>query len=337
MIAESYQYERLSSREGFNTALLHFKAVSGMLGDFEKGTNLADMLNERIGEKELKPEQIPAIVKAVLVDKYGYMGRSINLDAPVEDFSDLSDEVRKWKAVDLVVMYLHPELGVTVINPKNPLHWEQVGKLKKDEIVTVYSGSFNGESKESVHETAIETLFALLSGKKKKVSATLSKGSFTYTPPKKEKPKKTAPKKPGRPPKTKKAAKPAGKAAPEKPAPKEEVLSTGAKKMTPMYSVPVTNELFHNGNVEAWKRIIQSFTAKHPDCEVYIFYEGERIHDINTLFKWGKVKHGSSILFAVVGEDIKDVAKLQRYLRQGASPRFEDFLRFPVNQIPPLF
>ena len=337
MIAESYQYERLSSREGFNTALLHFKAVSGMLGDFEKETNLADMLNERIEEKDMKPEQIPAIIRAVLVDKYDYIGKSVNLDATVEDFSSLSDEVKKWKAVDLVVMYLHPELGVTVINPKNPEDWKSVGTLKKDEIVTVYSGSFGKESKASLHETAIDTLFALLSGKKKKVSAALTKGSFTYTPPKKEKPKKAAPKKPGRPPKAKKGAKPAEKAAPEKPAPKEEVRSTGAKKMTPMYSVPVTNELFHNGNVEAWKRIIQSFTSKHPDCDVYIFYEGERIHDINTLFKWGKVKHGSSILFAVVGENIKDVAKLQRYLRQGASPRFEDFLKFPVNQIPPLF
>jgi hypothetical protein len=337
MIAESYQYEKLSSREGFNTALLHFKAVSGMLGDFEKGTNLADMLNDRIEEKELMPEQIPSIIRAVLVDKYGYLGKSTNLDTTVEDFSDLSDEVGKWKAVDLVVMYLHPELGVTVINPKNPRHWEQAGKLKRDEIVGVYSGSFNKESKENLHDTAIDTLIALLSGKKKKVSATLTKGSFTYTPPKKEKPKKAEPRKPGRPPKTKKAAKPSAQGGAEKEMPKEEVRSTGAKKMTPMYSVPVTNELFHNGNVEAWKRIIQSFTSKHPDCEVYIFYEGERIHDINTLFKWGKVKHGSSILFAVVGEDIKDVAKLQRYLRQGASPRFEDFLKFPVNQIPPLF
>ena len=107
--------------------------------------------------------------------------------------------------------------------------------------------------------------------------------------------------------------------------------------MTPMYSVNVTNELFHNGNVEAWKKIIESYTTTNPGLEVYIFYDGERIHDINTLFKWGKVKHGSSILFAVAGENIKDVAKLQRYLRQGASPRFEDFLRFPVNTVLNLF
>ena len=29
--------------------------------------------------------------------------------------------------------------------------------------------------------------------------------------------------------------------------------------MTPLYGVVVTNELFHNGNVEAWKKIIESY------------------------------------------------------------------------------
>ena len=35
------------------------------------------------------------------------------------------------------------------------------------------------------------------------------------------------------------------------------------KKMSPMLSVVVTNELFHNGNVEAWKRIMNSYTTKN--------------------------------------------------------------------------
>jgi hypothetical protein len=108
-------------------------------------------------------------------------------------------------------------------------------------------------------------------------------------------------------------------------------------KMTPMYSVVVANELFHNGNVEAWKRIIASYCAKYPALQVYIYYEGERILDINTLFKWGKVKHGSSIQFAVSGNEIKDVAKLQRYLVQGASNQFEAFLHGPVNNVLKLF
>jgi hypothetical protein len=104
-----------------------------------------------------------------------------------------------------------------------------------------------------------------------------------------------------------------------------------------MYSVNVTNELFHNGNVEAWKRIIASYNAKHPDLQVLVYYDGERIMDINALFKWGKVKHGSTIQFAIAGEDISDVAKLQRYLSQGASHLFEAFLKGPVNSVMALF
>jgi hypothetical protein len=89
--------------------------------------------------------------------------------------------------------------------------------------------------------------------------------------------------------------------------------------------------------VEAWKRIIDSYKTKYPELEVYIYYEGERIININSLFKWGKVKHGSTIQFAVAGKDIKDVAKLQRYLMQGASPQFEAFLKGPVSTVLKLF
>ena len=112
---------------------------------------------------------------------------------------------------------------------------------------------------------------------------------------------------------------------------------SGPVKLTPRYAIIVQNELFHNGNVEAWKRIIASYTAKHPALSVFIYYEGERILDINTLFKWGKVKHGSAIQFAVSGNDIKDVAKLQRYFVQAASSRFEAFLHGPVNNVLRLF
>ncbi len=76
---------------------------------------------------------------------------------------------------------------------------------------------------------------------------------------------------------------------------------------------------------------------KHPDLQVLVYYDGERITDINALFKWGKVKHGSNIQFAITGEDICDVAKLQRYLAQGASHLYEAFLKGPVNSVMALF
>jgi hypothetical protein len=211
--------------------------------------------------------------------------------------------------------------------------------------VTVYAGTFQKKAPQKTLEEAVGAMLAWLEGKRPKAGPALLKGKLKFKPVRVAAPPTAAPPavrpargRPARAPKAarqqerafaKPAAAPAAQVAPAAPAAK--------KRMTPMYSIPVTNELFHNGNVEAWKRIIQSYNLKYPGTEVFVFYEGERIHDINTLFKWGKVKHGSAIMIAVAGDAILDVAKLQRYLRQGASPAFEAFLRFPVNTILNLF
>ncbi|MGL4369455.1 MAG: hypothetical protein ACRCUT_07270, partial [Spirochaetota bacterium] len=111
----------------------------------------------------------------------------------------------------------------------------------------------------------------------------------------------------------------------------------GKRSATPKYSVQVTNELFHNGNVEAWKRIIESYSHSYPGTEVVIFYENELINDINSLFKWGKVKHGGLIFFQIIGDNIKGVSKLQKYLFEGASKRYEQFLHGSVGSVLNLF
>ena len=107
--------------------------------------------------------------------------------------------------------------------------------------------------------------------------------------------------------------------------------------ITPKYAVEVSNELFHNGNVEAWKKIMESYMTTYPDLKVYIFHGGELVNDINSLFKWGKVKHGDSIFFQVAGDNIRGVSKLQKYFYEGASPRFEQFLKIGVGQVLRLF
>lgn len=358
----SYEFERFSSREGFNRSLVHFQTVSTMLGDFERSTNLADILNEMLAAKEIEQNQLAPILYALLVDKYGYVNRSYNMEDSITEFDHFITETKKWNAVDLVMTYFHPELGLLVINPKNGRNWESLSVLKKNEIVTIYAGAFQhtGEAKDpKLFALAVDTFIQYLMGKKTAGSAKLKTGKFQYKEPKPRATQaqgeaapaggrgrmraKAVPARRGRPPSRGAAAAPgatATAAAPAASQPAAEVKAapeTGAKRMTPLYSVPVTNELFHNGNVEAWKKIIQSYQTRYPGLDVYIFYDGERIHDIHALFKWGKVKHGSTILFAVAGENIQDVAKLQRYLRQGASPRFEDFLRFPVNTVLKLF
>jgi len=341
MAEASYEYIGLSTRDGFNRSLRHFQAVNDVVPEFESKMNLADELNALLDEKAIQSAQIGPIVNALLVGhpKYNYRSRSYNLTRNIEEFDGIVSEVRKWDGVDLILAYYHPDLGLTLINPKNKQHWESVQALRKNELLTIYCGTLTEKAPEKLLETAIDSLVTLLATGKTKTVAALTQGRFKWKAPKPPAPPKPkVKKKPGRPAARPKAA-PAPGAAPAAPpaaAPAVEVPSK-KRRMTPMYSIPVSNELFHNGNVEAWKKIIQSYNMKYPGLEVFIFYEGERIHDINTLFKWGKVKHGSTIMIAIAGEDIKDLAKLQRYLRQGASPAFEAFLRFPVNTVLNLF
>jgi len=299
-------------------------------------------------------------VNAILVDKYGYVCRSHNLTENFDNFDFVSTETAKWKALDLVVTYFHPELGVVTINPKNRGHWESVRGLKRNELVTVFAGAFQDTDGDRKYQDGISLLISILEGAKAKTPAAFTKGSFVQkkpvvllpapAPARGGKPRGRRPKArleaaatlaaaPEMPPALQSyvAKQTAAAAAPAAAAPVVAAASTTTKRMTPMYSIPVTNELFHNGNVEAWKKIIQSYTTKYPGLEVYVFYEGERIHDINTLFKWGKVKHGSAIMIAIAGDDIKDVAKLQRYLKQGASHMFEAFLKGQVGAILNLF
>jgi hypothetical protein len=341
MVNLAYEVETLGSRENFNKVVNYAKSVIEIVGEIEGNYNIADVLNDLIEQGRVESNHVSPIVSSLLLDKYGYDVESWNLAQNITDFSALSDEMTRWKAVDLVLIYFHPELGVKVINPKRGESFQSVQNMKKNELVTIYAGVIKGAVSDEVKKLAIEKCIALLSNQKVKGPSQLTRGAVKA---KERKIKPKAEEKPARaaaPARAKKAAgKKAGPAAAKAaPAAREDAPAAqeGKKRMTPFYSIPVTNELFHNGNVEAWKKIIESYQTKYPGTDVYIFYEGERIHDINTLFKWGKVKHGSVILIAAAGSVIKDVAKLQKYLRQGASPMFEAFLKFPVNHVLNLF
>ncbi|MBN1696049.1 MAG: hypothetical protein JW881_00930 [Spirochaetales bacterium] len=339
-----YQFDTLSTREGFNQSLRHFKLVLEIINDFEKNYNLADIMNELITAKRIIPTQIKPIIFSLLVDKYGYAYSSYNVEDSIEKFDAFVDEVSKWKAVDIVLAYFHPELDVVPINPKNPAHFEAVRTLKKNELVTIFVGEFKKTEKKKFYDEVIESIKKLLKGKTLKAPPSFKKGSYTFKKYRKIEEIEEAEAPPQRAPKIKKTTrstyKPEQKQAVQKTAAEQVQQKEGPPKrmrMTPMYGIIVTNELFHNGNVEAWKKIITSYEHTYTQNRVLVFYDGERINDINTLFKWGKVKRGTAIMISVVGEAIADVAKLKRYLMQGASHRFEDFLHGPPNQILKLF
>jgi hypothetical protein len=327
---ETANLEILSTRSGFNSAVRQIKKTLGVMDSLE-GSNLGDLLYER-RDGELTGERIGLMLRMVLVDKLGYKTASSNLASVAADPAALAGEFAKWKAVDLIAAYHHPDMGLLVANPKNPEALSNFGALRKRELLVIYAGKAGSPADARCAQAAI-TAAALFEGARPKIPPEFYQGPFKAAVP-----VKAAGASKARPPAARKALPASPRiAAPALTAEPAAAISKGPVRMTPMYSVVVQNELFHNGNVEAWKRIIASYNAKYPELQVYIYYEGERILDINALFKWGKVKHGSAIQFAVAGTEIKDVAKLQRYLIQGASHQFEAFLRGPVSTILKLF
>jgi hypothetical protein len=321
-----YEFENLSTKSSFNSALGHFQTVSDIIGTLEDYENIADSLNELLQDKIISQNQLIPSINAILFDKLNYQYKSFNMPTTITNFDILVDTLKKWNGIDIVIVYYHPDLGPMLINPKNKSHFESIHTLKRNELITVYAGNFSPDNDKKTADSAIFALVKYLEGKKLNSPAELTKGKFNFGETKVVKAKTVT-----------KAKVNTNTAEVETVQEKVEQLVSKPKRITPYYSVVVSNELFHNGNVEAWKKIIESYKTKYSGLEVYIYYDGERIHEIASLFKWGKVKHGSTILFAVAGDNIKDVAKLQRYLKQGASIMFESFLKFPVNKVLNLF
>jgi hypothetical protein len=298
-------YLTLASKSNFNKALRHFYKVSEVVDDVEMNKNLADVINEELDGNDIFEDQILPIVGAVIRDKYSYTYDSCNIVEPVTEFQRIADETLKWSALDIVCVYYNPGGKVFLINPKNIEHWERVRELHTDQLMVIYA-KFLKEDNVKIERAAISTLEEMIGGKdvfinKAFIDQTVVQAKVV----KKEK--------------------------------KVEEPGKGLANITPKYAVEVSNELFHNGNVEAWKKIMESYMTTFPDLKVYIFHGGELVNDINALFKWGKVKHGDSIFFQVAGENIKGVSKLQKYFYEGASPRFEQFLKIQVGQVLRLF
>lgn len=355
MVEPSSFFNRLATREGFNASVKHINRTLELLDTCNSKKNLADNINSLLTVKELESEEVQSAVNMLLVEKWGYTAVSRNVTAVPALASLIAPETAKWKAIDLIIGYHHPDVGFIVLNPKNPETADIISGFRKNELIVLYAGTQEKtvNSKKNA-ELALGCLLDLIEDRKTKVPAYLLNGSYTFTAPRKPASGKVSGGKTGG--KAARPVKPAarapaarssvstGSASSQASAPVaapppvvESAAVPGQSKMSPLQSVVVTNELFHNGNVEAWKRIIRSYNAKYPGLQVFIYYDGERIIDINTLFKWGKVKHGTCIQFRVSGDGIQDLAKLSRYFRQGASNQFEAFLHGSPDTVMSLF
>jgi hypothetical protein len=300
-------YYSLATKSKFNKGLNHFFAVNDVVSEVESGHNLADLIEREIDEDNLTHDQILPIVGSVIKDKFNYSFDSFNIPVTLTEFTKIIEETSKWTAVDILMVYYNPNGEIYLINPKNPVHWEKAGELTRDQLIVIYAKYIKSKENVKLADEAIKAIEEMIAGKDVFINQDLIDHTIT----------------------------------PKKPAKKEvsvqKAVQSGKNRLTPKYSVLVTNELFHNGNVEAWKKIIESFKASHIDLEVTIYYDNELINDINSLFKWGKVKSKSYIYFQVSGENIRDVSKLQKYLFEGASVRFEQFLKLGVGKVLKLF
>lgn len=314
------EFDKLGTRAGFNSAVRHLQTTIYVDEQISSRRNIADTLNKEIEDGNIENYQALPIVNALLVTKHGYIFESFNIENHLSDFGTVIDEVKGWNALDFVTTYHHPTLGFSVINPKNKSHWEKIRDIMRDELIVIYCRYMGREPDKNkgarIAESAISSLIKLLNGGKITGKKEFTEGSPPPAPP---------------------------QVAEEKP---EEVRTPGLGQapssgkgiaITPKYSVQVSNELFHNGNVEAWKNIIESFMVSHSELNVTVYHEGELIQDLNTLFKWGKVKHGGLIFFQISGENIRDVSKLKRYLYEGASKRYESFMKKDINRALRLF
>lgn len=312
-------YFSLGSKASFNKALRHFYAVNDAVDQVESKSNIADYINDLLDEEDLHFDQILPIIGSVVRDKYNYSYKSFSVVSDITDFEKIAVEASKWSAMDMVVMYFAPDGKRYVINPKDVDSWERARELHRDQLVVIYAKYLKDENNKLEIE-AVDTLYDLLRGKDVFINKSFVDRTAIVRVEKRVA-AKTA------------AATPAAdgvKAAPAPAKPKK-------TNITPKYGVQVTNELFHNGNVEAWKKILESYHAKFPELTVHVMFGGEVINDINSLFKWGKVKHGDSIFFQVSGENILGVSKLQKYLFEGASQRYEQFLKLGVGRVLNLF
>ncbi|EEV21588.1 hypothetical protein TREVI0001_2313 [Treponema vincentii ATCC 35580] len=337
-------YVPLATKQGFNASVTHIQNALSLLDACNVKKNIADEIGILLENKELTNEEIPAFLSVILLDMWGYKVISKNIREITAVPTDIITETAKWKGVDIVIGYHHPDLGFLVINPKNPANASLFETLKKNELLNIYVGKQDkGAIEAPVAEAVFSAFLALLEGTKPSIPGKILSGPFVFAAPQIK--KQSAGGRTRKPARTSAAAKvkTAAKTAKAKETASREAASvqmqapSGKTRISQQISVIVSNELFHNGNVEAWKRIIRSYNARYPHNKVIVFYDGEQIVDINTLFKWGKVKHGSSIQFAVAGEEIKDLSKLSKYFAEGASPRFEAFLRGSPSTVLNLF
>ncbi len=153
-------YLSLSTRSGFNNSVEHFRVVTDITGRMKKGENLADIVEDL--ESKLSKSQIGPILNSLVVERLDYTAISLNLPVNFSDFEAICEAVSVWKNIDIVLAYHHPQLGITLINPKKIEHWKNVQDVSVEELMVIYVKSKNNNSEEG--EKAAQMLKQIFMG-----------------------------------------------------------------------------------------------------------------------------------------------------------------------------
>ena len=336
-----------STVKGFNSCVGHVKITGAVSRYVACGCNFADVVGHF--SDKIESSRISFLLSSLLVDKFQYMYLSFNMVRKIVDLNETFLKLCKWNQFNTVVVYYHPQLGVLVLNPQSDKDWQDI-EFAPNEFVSIYTNTPHKNIKKAQVSDYLLDVKKVIEG----IGVTGKAyyvGTNSVIKTIKQVKEKLAPKpveideeksavavesQRGSSPQQTRIVevidKTTGKSVKTKADAQEKQEKPKNRKLTPKYSVQVSNELFHNGNVEAWKNIMESYTLTHPDLEILLFHNDEVIKNVNSLFKWGKVKHGDVIFFALAGEKFRAVSKLQKYLHEGASNRFQQFLKKDVGQ-----
>ena len=341
-------YLPFCNKYDYNKSLRHFRLITSIVERMNDGENLADIVKELDDDdvESMDDDRVISILNVLLISKYEYKSSSINLPMVLSSVNEIYRKIAACNTVDIILSYNHPVIGACLLNNVNSSLWSQFSEFGKGDYVIFFVKAFEerfvpfekdvigglrklfegdlSQDFNQFHDAVFEDR-----GKKiaqdgdSKASPLISdnneKNGDLYTEKISEK-------------KEFKKGSAAGNVVDN-----ESQKNSGSLKITPKYSCQVTNELFHNGNVEAWKNIIESYQISHEGIKVLIYHNGEKINNINTLFKWGKVKNGDVILFSLAGSNFKNISKLQKYLYEGASNRFQKYLKKDIHSSLELF
>ena len=295
---------------GWDIDITRMYSIShSILDEMKKGSHFADYVNQLVKSETISSESIPVLASQLLYKKLDFKYLSFNLET-IPDWKLIYQKISKFGLFDIVVNYHDQRHGCILINPFQKEHWEAIEAFDANELVVI-AVKAKVKAVADVEDIMLNIIKKMFFNELDIDDSDYKKLSTLCSQHSNEKPDENRFEPANEPAATEKEEKPLQKTI----------------KNTIKYKVQVTNELFHNGNVEAWKNILESYQKKYTGNRVTIFYDGEMVNNINSLFKWGKVKVGNIIFFSVKGDNIKEIARLKQYLSQGASPLFKHFIK----------